>query len=147
MEASTIIPPAMATSTDTEQAVLKAIADMSQRMEVGFAQVDTKLAQLEAKMDTKFAQMDTKLSDLRGEMNQRFAQVDTKFAQMDTKLSETKAELKGEIQKVEAKVDVIDERTKIGFWGFVGRAVIVSLLGFLLLMTVKYALTGTIKLM
>jgi uncharacterized phage infection (PIP) family protein YhgE len=102
---------------------------------------------LREEMRVGFAQMDTKLSDLRGEMNQRFAQVDTKFAQMDTKLSETKAELKGEIQKVEAKVDVIDELTKIGFWGFVGRAVIVSLLGFLLLMTVKYALTGTIKLM
>jgi hypothetical protein len=114
---------AMATPvTDTElKEVLNAIAAMSQRMEVGFAQVDTKL------------------SDLRGEMNQRFAQMDTKFA-------ETKAELKGEIQRVEAKVDVIDERTKIGFWGFVGRAVIVSLLGFLLLMAVKYALTGTIKL-
>jgi uncharacterized protein Yka (UPF0111/DUF47 family) len=122
--------------TDTElKEVLNALAKltegvaaMSQRMEVGFAQMDTKLA------------------DLRGEMNQRFAHVDTKFAQMDAKLTETKAELKGEIQRVEGKVDVIDERTKIGFWGFVGRAVIVSLLGFLILMAVKYALTGTIKL-
>jgi hypothetical protein len=44
------------------------------------------------------------------------------------------------------KVDVIDERTKLGFRGFVGRAVIVSLLGFLILMAIKYALTGTLKL-
>jgi hypothetical protein len=115
--------------TDTE---LKEVLNALQKLTEGVAAISQR-------MEVGFAQMDTKLADLRGEMNQ-------KFAQMDTKLSETKAELKSKIQKVEAKVDVIDERTKIGFWGFVGRAVIVSLLGFLILMAVKYALTGTIKL-
>jgi hypothetical protein len=68
------------------------------------------------------------------------------FAQMETKLVEAKAELKSEIQRVEGKVDVIDERTKLGFWGFVGRAVIVSAFSFTVLLAIKYALTGTIKL-
>jgi uncharacterized protein YicC (UPF0701 family) len=126
--------------TDTElrevlNAVAKlteSIATMSQRMEVGFAQMDTKLAEVKA--------------ELKGEIQRVEAQVDAKFAQVDTKFAETKADLKIEIQRVEGKVDVIDERTKLGFWGFVGQAIIISVFGFLLLMAVKYALTGMIKL-
>jgi uncharacterized phage infection (PIP) family protein YhgE len=134
-------------TTDTElREVLNAISALSQRVEVGFANVDAKLAQMDTKLAETKAELKTEIQRVETKMDVGFAQIDTKFAQIDTKFAETKAELKGEIQRVEGKVDVIDERTKIGFWGFVGRAVIVSLLGFLILMAVKYALTGTIKL-
>jgi chromosome segregation ATPase len=123
----------MPPTTETDLKELKdLVVGLREEIRVGFAQMDTKLAETKA--------------ELKGEIQRVEAKMDTKFAQIDTKFSETKAELKGEIQRVEGKVDVIDERAKIGFWGFVGRAIIVSLLGFLILMAVKYALTGTIKL-
>jgi hypothetical protein len=75
------------------------------------------------------------------------------FAQMDTKFIELKAELKGEIQRVEAKtdielaklngkIDVLDERTKVGFWGFIGRAVIIGLISGAIAFGTKFFLTG-----
>jgi hypothetical protein len=78
------------------------------------------------------------------------------FANNNTKLVELKAELKGEIQRVEAKtdtklaeikgqVDVLEERTKIGFWGFVWRSVIIGILILLSGFAVRYVLFGTVK--
>jgi hypothetical protein len=107
--------------------------------------------------DTELREVLNAVSALTQRVEIGFANVDAKFAQVDTKLSEFKAEIKAEIQRVEAKtdvklaqlegkIDVIDERTKLGFWGFIGRAVIVSVLGTMALLAIKYALTGTIKL-
>jgi hypothetical protein len=71
-------------ATDTElKEVLNAVNVLSQKMEVGFANVDTKLSDLRGEMNQRFAQVDTKLSDLRGEMNVKFAQVDTKLAKIE----------------------------------------------------------------
>jgi hypothetical protein len=78
------------------------------------------------------------------------------FANNNTKLVELKAELKGEIQRVEAKtdtklaeikgqVDVLEERTKIGFWGFVWRSVIIGILILLSGFAVRYVLFGTVQ--
>ena len=56
--------------------------------------------------------------------------------------TETRAELRSEIQRVEAKVDVaftelrgdikvLEERTRLGFWGFTLRGAIIGILGLL----------------
>jgi hypothetical protein len=74
---------------------------------------------------------DIELRELLNAVNALSQRVEVGFAQANTKLA--------------GRIDVIDERTKLGFWGFVGRGVIISLLGFLILMAIKYALTGTIK--
>jgi hypothetical protein len=78
------------------------------------------------------------------------------FANVDTKLVGLKADIKEEIQRVESKtdikltelagkIDVIDERTKLGFWGFVGRAIIIAALILLIGFSIKYFFFGTVK--
>jgi hypothetical protein len=64
------------------------------------------------------------VSGLREEMRVGFANVDTKFA-----------EVKGEIKALDTK---LEERTRLGFWGFVFRAVMISLLTGTLLLFLKY---------
>ena len=94
---------------------------------------------------------------LREEVRVGFAQVDTKLAQMDTKFVLLKSEITAEIQRVESKtdvkfaelggkIDVIDERTKLGFWGFIGRGLIVAIFVLFTSFAIKYFLFGTVKL-
>ena len=75
----------------------------------------------------------------------------------DANFAEIKAEIKGEIKRVEAKtdikfaeltgkVDVIDERTKLGFWGFVIRGIITSVFVLVTGFAIKYFFFGTVKL-
>lgn len=112
----------MAVPTDTELGeIVSAIARLesiaaanhaalTQRIEVGFA-------------------------ELRGEMKTQFAELSAKVDRVEGKLDTKVAELGG-------KIDVLNERTSIGFWSFVGRALIVTVFGFLVLVAVKYSLTG-----
>jgi hypothetical protein len=96
---------------------------------------------------------DTEVRELRELILSLREEMRIGFAQMDTKFIELKAELKGEIQRVEAKtdielaklngkIDVLDERTKVGFWGFIGRAVIIGLIGGAIAFGTKFFLTG-----
>ena len=115
----------MATPTDTEtRELLSAISALSQRIEVGFTQVDTKLSGLRGEMNLKFAQVDTKLSSLQGEMNLKFAQVDTKLA------------------KIEGDINLL--RQPRDFWDFVKKGMAVTVFGGLLLTFGKFILTGRI---
>ncbi len=67
------------------------------------------------------------ISDLAQEMRLGFANTDVKFAELS------------------GKIDVLDERTKIGFWGFIGRAVIITILGLVAGLIVRYVLFGKIS--
>jgi chromosome segregation ATPase len=105
MKASLKPTAAMATPvTDTElKEVLNALAKltegvaaMSQRMEVGFAQVDTKFAQMEAKIDTKLSE--TK-AELKGEIQRVEAKMDAQFT-----------EVKGDIKVVDQRVVALDDK-------------------------------------
>jgi cell division protein FtsL len=64
------------------------------------------------------------VSGLREELRVGFANVDTKFA-----------EVRGEIKALDTK---LEERTRLGFWGFVFRAVMISVLTGTLLLFLKY---------
>jgi hypothetical protein len=68
---------------------------------------------------------------LREEMRVGFANVDTKFAEAKVEI----AEVKGEIKALDTK---LEERTRLGFWGFIFRSVIVGLLTGSLLLFVRY---------
>jgi hypothetical protein len=144
--------------TETEIRELRELVlSLREEMRVGFANVDTKFVELkselkgeiqrvEAKTDAQFAELK---SELKGEIQRVEAKTDAQFAEL-------KSELKGEIQRVEAKTDhqlseikgqvsVLEERTKLGFWGFVGRSIIITLLGLLSGFAVKYFFFGTVK--
>jgi methyl-accepting chemotaxis protein len=71
----------------------------------------------------------TSVSGLREEMRVGFANVDTKFARLDGKIDTAEAKLDG-------KIDKIDERTKLGFWGFILRGTVLALI----LIVIKYLL-------
>jgi hypothetical protein len=78
-------------------------------------------------------------------------------AKSDIKFIELKAEITAEIKRVESKtdiklaelvgkIDVIDERTKLSFWGFIDRTLIIAALILLISFSIKYFFFGTVKL-
>lgn len=68
--------------------------------------------------------LDKKIEGLDRKMEIGFANVETKFARLD-----------GKIDVLDAK---FEERTKLGFWGFVFRAVVISVLAGIALLFVRY---------
>jgi hypothetical protein len=106
------------------EANAKAITDLTLDMRVGFASVDTKFAVL------------------REETQIGFASLDTKFAKLEGKIDNLEARLEGQINTVEAKlegkIDQLDERTKLGFWGFIFRGTALAALAALTAIFVKY---------
>jgi hypothetical protein len=95
------------------EASTKAIADLTLEMRVGFASVDTKFAVL------------------REEMQVGLANIDTKFAKLEGKVDTVEAKLEG-------KIDQLDERTRLGFWGFIFRGTALAALAALTAIFVKY---------
>jgi hypothetical protein len=140
--------------TETEIRELRELVlSLREEMRVGFAQVDTKFSEIKNEIQRVEAKTDTKFAELKSEIKSEIQRVEAKT---DTKFAELKSEIKSEIQRVETKTDlqlseikgqinVIEERTKLGFWGFVGRSIIVTLLGLLSGFTVKYFFFGTVK--
>jgi hypothetical protein len=93
---------------------------------------------------------------LREEIRVGFANNNTKFAEIRGEIQKMEAELKGEIQRVEGitnaklaeikgQVEVLDERTKIGFWGFIWRAVISGTLLLFMGLAVRFLLLGKVE--
>jgi hypothetical protein len=82
------------------------------------------------------------IAELDKRMEVGFANVDTKFAHLEGKIDAVEAKLEGKIDAVEAKlggrIGVIDERTKLGFWGFIFRGTALAALAALTAIFVKY---------
>jgi porphobilinogen deaminase len=74
-------------------------------------------------------------AEMRGEIQKSEAKADTRFAEirgdLDTKFTELRGDLK-----------VLEERTKLGFWGFVWRAVVIAVLVSLLSVANKVVFGG-----
>lgn len=71
------------------------------------------------------------ISDLTLEMRVGFASIDTKFAKLEGKIDTVEAKLEG-------KIDKLDERTQLGFWGFIFRGTALAALAALTAIFVKY---------
>jgi hypothetical protein len=71
------------------------------------------------------------IADLTLEMRVGFANVDTKFAKLEGQINTVEAKLEG-------KIDQLDERTKLGFWGFIFRGTALAALAALTAIFVKY---------
>jgi predicted RNase H-like nuclease (RuvC/YqgF family) len=71
-----------------------------------------------------------------------FANIDTKFAKLEGRIDNLETKLEGQINTVEAKlegkIDQLDERTKLGFWGFIFRGTALAALAALTAIFVKY---------
>ncbi len=88
----------------------------------------------------------TSLASLREEMRLGFAHVETKFAEVKGEIKELRSEVKGDIKELRSDFKGLDtkfdERTKLGFWGFILRGsvltVIVGVGGFLLSIVAEY---------
>jgi len=68
--------------------------------------------------------LDKKIEGLDRKMEIGFANIETQFARLD-----------GKIDVLDAK---FEERTRLGFWGFVFRAVVISVLAGVALLFVRY---------
>jgi predicted lipoprotein len=129
--------------TETEIKELRdLVVGLREEIRVGFANNNTKFAELRGEIQKVEA-------ELKGEILRVEAKTDAKFA-------EIQAELKGEIQRVEGKtdtklaeikgqVDLLEDRTQIGFWGFIWRSVIIGILILVSGFAVRYVLFGTLR--
>jgi hypothetical protein len=129
---------------------------LREEMRVGFANNDTKFAEIKAEIQGVEARTDTKFSEIKAEIRGLEAKTDIKFseikaeiqgseAKIDIKLVEIKASIDVKAAELGGKIDVIDERTKLGFWGFVGRALIIAALILAISFSIKYFFFGTVK--
>jgi hypothetical protein len=75
--------------------------------------------------------LDKKIENLDKRMEVGFANIDTKFAKLEGKIDTVEAKLTG-------KIDQLDERTKLGFWGFIFRGTALAALAALTAIFVKY---------
>jgi hypothetical protein len=68
--------------------------------------------------------------------------IDTKLAKLEGRIDNLETKLEGQINTTEAKligkIDQLDERTKLGFWGFIFRGTALAALAALTAIFVKY---------
>ena len=131
-----LLQTVMPSTTETEiKEIRDLVIGLREEIRVGFANNNTNLAELKAELKAEIQRVEVKT---------------------DSKLAEIQSDLKGEIQRVEAKTDlkfaeiqgqvgVLEERTKVGFWGFIWRSVIIGTLLLLMGFAVRYVLFGTVK--
>jgi hypothetical protein len=62
---------------------------------------------------------ETEIKELRDLVIGLREEIRVGFAKVDTKLAE-----------IQGQINVLEERTKLGFWGFIGRAVIIGIFSF-----------------
>jgi hypothetical protein len=140
----------MANPTDTEtREMLNAITALAQRVEVGFAQIDAKVdikfAELSSKIDRVEAKADIKFAELSSKIDRVEAKADIKFAELSAKGDKVEGKLDTKIAELGGKIDVLNERTSIGFWNFIGRGLLLSIFGALALAAISFAIYGVPK--
>jgi hypothetical protein len=144
----------MPPTTETETKELRdLVIGLREEIRVGFANNNTKFAEIRGEIQKMEA-------ELKGEILRVEAKTDAKFAEIKAEFKEeiqqVEVKLKGEIQRVEVKtddklagikgqVDVLDERTKISFWGFIWRALISGTLLLLVGFAARYLLLGKLE--
>ncbi len=146
--------------------VINKLSDMDKKIDVGFAQIDTRFAEMDKKIDVGLADLQGEIKEVRGEiknLNTKFTleikNLDLKFtAGLDNleqkftgeiKNLETKIELSnqtfmGEVKNLETKIDGFNAR--LGFQEFVSRSLLVGGLVAVSASAVKFAFFPNIPL-
>jgi hypothetical protein len=104
----------MAMTTDTDIREIKDLINgLREEMRSGFTDANNHTNALREEMRSGFADANNRTSDLREEVRLGFS------------------DLRGQINTVEAKlegkIDTLDERTKLGFWGFILRGTFLAI--------------------
>jgi hypothetical protein len=76
-------------------------------------------------------EMRVSFSDIRGEIREVRGEINN----LDTKLT---GQINTSAAKLEGKIDKLDERTRLGFWGFVGRGLVLAILIALIPIVTRY---------
>lgn len=77
------------------------------------------------------ADLTTSVTGLREEMRVGFADIRGEIKEVRGKIDTSEAKLVG-------KIDKLDERTRLGFWGFVGRGLVLAILIALIPFVTRY---------
>lgn len=96
------------------------------------SEMKSEIKRVESEMKSEMQRVE---SEMKNDFQRMEAKTDVKLAEIGGKIDEVKAELGG-------KIDVLDERTQVDFWGFIGRALIISALGGGIVFATKFFLTG-----
>jgi hypothetical protein len=106
---------------------------------------DTDIREIRTAVESiaKATESNTKaISDLTLEMRLGFADIKGEFKEVRGLINTVEAKLEGKIDAVEAKlegkIDKLDERTQLGFWGFIFRGTALAALAALTAIFVKY---------
>ncbi len=118
--------------TETEMKELRdLVLGLREEMRLGFAESKLGFAESKANSDAKFAEAkadnDAKFAEAKAHTNAKFAEVNVAIAN-----------LSGDVR-------VLEERTKLGFWGFIWRALIISTFALAISFTTKYFFFGNFK--
>jgi phosphoenolpyruvate synthase/pyruvate phosphate dikinase len=85
---------------------------------------------------------DTDIKELKDLITGLREEVRVGFTKLEGKIEMVEAKLEGKIDtaeaKLEGKIDKLDERTKLGFWGFIFRGTALAALAALTAIFVKY---------
>ena len=86
---------------------------MTQATDIDIRELKDLITALDKKIDVGFSDIRGELKDIRGQINTSEA-------------------------KLEGKIDKLDERTRLGFWGFVGRGLVLAILIALIPIITRY---------
>ena len=86
---------------------------MTQATDIDIRELKDLITALDKKIDVGFSDIRGELKDIRGQINTSEA-------------------------KLEGKIDKLDERTRLGFWGFVGRGLVLAILIALIPIVTRY---------
>jgi gas vesicle protein len=134
----------MTVATETEVRELRElILGLREEMRIGFVQMDIKFVEFKSEVKGEIQRVESELK----------SEIQRVESELKSDIKRVESELKSDIKRVEAKtdvklaelggkIDVLDERTKVGFWGFIGRAVIIGIIGGGLAFGAKFLFTG-----
>ncbi len=123
----------MATDTDIRE-IKDLINGLRDEMRSGFTDANNRTNALREETKSGFTDANNRTNALREEMLVGFSDLKGQINNVETKLEgkidKVEAKLEGKIDAVEAKlegkIDKLDERTKLGFWGFILRGTVLA---------------------
>jgi predicted RNase H-like nuclease (RuvC/YqgF family) len=101
----------MTQSTDTD---IRDLTNLITNLDKKLDKLDSKIDNLEIKIDAKIDKLDNKIDHLE-------TRIDAKLDKLDSKIEKLEIKLEG-------KFDKLDDRTKLSFWGFILRGLVLTAL-------------------
>jgi predicted RNase H-like nuclease (RuvC/YqgF family) len=105
----------MTQATDTD---IRDLTNLIINLDKKIDKLDSKIDNIEIKIDAKIDKLDSKIDNIE-------IKIDARISKLETKLDRDLRELRSDIKALDIK---FDERTKLSFWGFILRGLVLTAL-------------------